>query len=358
MPITNGFDEARVLPALAIRMGWLQPTDSNYPVLSTANKASASGRYYNDDSFHAACTIQNLYDCQPDSGISAEEFNAYLQQLQKGVLLGMLNAIFGEARMIETGMVYGKCSNEAYRYIGGNRFCGIAMTIADGNHAVMLNEATLMMNEDVDFTLYLYHELKGKLKEWEVSAKANELTTVALNEAITSMGGSGKWFLGYYQDALGTAKAIDYSTERNVYRVMQTEGMEAAKTGAATFDLSNYTSTETMYGLNLRASAYRDMTAAIINNAHLLDELGGLSMAAKVIDIVLNSTRSNRNQRIVSEQQKQYLASELNRVAGAQSAYSPGLKARIAQEVERVSNSFFPKQPKAQTINLYDTDKA
>lgn len=125
MPITNGYDEARVLPALAIRMGWLQPTDSNYPTLATANKASTSGRYYNDDSYHAACTIQNLYDCQPDSSITAEGFNSYLQQLQKGVLLGMLDAVIGEPQLIETGLVYGKCTNETYRYVSGNKFCGI-----------------------------------------------------------------------------------------------------------------------------------------------------------------------------------------------------------------------------------------
>ena len=79
-------------------------------------------------------------------------------------------------------------------------------------------------------------------------------------------------------------------------------------------------------------------------NAYLFDNLINLQMAADVIELIQNSTRTNKDQRITQELSR-VLYTDLNQSAPTGEApFVPGLKHRISKEVQRVSNEFYPKQ--------------
>jgi hypothetical protein len=66
---SNGFDLIKVQGALLGLVGWQQPTALGSPVLSDANLTSRSGRFFNDGSFHAVVTPDNIKASQEDSSI-------------------------------------------------------------------------------------------------------------------------------------------------------------------------------------------------------------------------------------------------------------------------------------------------
>jgi len=362
--MTNGYNTTVVLPAME-RIGWLQPTTKGYDLVDCDNTQSESGRYYNDGSFHASLLIENLYDCQPDADITEDDFNAYLVQLRRSVILSALNAVFDAPQYVASGILFRKAVNTVHNPVVNNgNFCGIRIKVSDGDYGVMLKNAILFFNADVSFPLYLYHSLTNGtdtidnvptdvpyIKKWQVAAKGNSQTTVALSYALgnaTDVVKGGEWFLGYFQNDLGAVRAYDYSVAANCYHVFGGVSFES-KANGADFDRESYGCSAGMYGLNAELSSYRDMTETIVNNAQLFDNLQGLMMAARAIEIVQNSARANARERMGKENLA-VLYRDLNQVTTADNPYTTGLKGQILQEVKRLRDAFY-KRSYSITIN-------
>ena len=152
--MTNGYNVTMVVPALE-RIGWLQPTAKGYDKVDCDNTTSVSGRYYNDDSFHTALTIENIYDCQPDAAICEEDFNTYLLQLRRSVILFALNAVFDAPQFIASGLLFRKLEPTARNPINNKgNFCGLMLKLSDGDYGVTLQNALLLFNGAATFNLY------------------------------------------------------------------------------------------------------------------------------------------------------------------------------------------------------------
>lgn len=366
--MTNGINETVVVPRLAARLGWLNPTEGRYGKVDCDNQKTVSGRCFNDDSIHPIVTIQNLYDCQADPHISDSAFNKYLVQLRKSNVISMLTQVFDRPQFIGSGFVYERPEHTVLTPIANSgRWAGIRIQITKGDYGVHLQNAVLLFNGAATFNLYLYHSMTdGKdtvndvenvdvkyIKKWAVTTKANKQVNVELDYYINYSNSDfkgGAWFLCYKQDDLGDVKALDFSACRNCYTGMQALSFLSDADGEDDFNRDVYPTSSQMYGLNIELGVYNDLSNLIINNAPQFDYLQGLLMAARTIEIIYNSTQSNVKQR-VGKENLAILYRDLNQVTTVENPMSPGLKSQIMKEMGRL-RKMFNKQPAQQNVDL------
>ena len=74
------------------RVGFHIPLDSSFDVLSTDNKQSDSGLFFQDA--HTIITLENIRDTQSVENISDDKFNEYLKNLRESNVLSMLQDVF------------------------------------------------------------------------------------------------------------------------------------------------------------------------------------------------------------------------------------------------------------------------
>lgn len=357
---TNGFDFNKVLNALFGRIGWMQTADS--PVLDTTNLISRGGRKFNDGSFHALITLNNIKAIMEQAGASDLDYNAYLVSLQRAIILRTLNGVFNEPELICQSLLYDRWSygSNDQPVINAGKFVGVQIKVPPRlDMATQIDSVGLYFDSDVTFNLYLFNDIKKTpVYTIQVTAVANDQTVIDLTDVILNyIGGSnhgGVFYLGYFQDDLGSAKAI---LENNVSFKGNTPygaiTIEAAATGATEFNRSNISYSLKSNGLNPLLSVFRDHTWQVVKKASLFDNLIGLQMSAQVVEQSLFANRSNSTERAVKEGMDKVQASmELSGVAPiSDGPKTTGLRKQIEQELNRVKNSFFPKA-KAMSVSL------
>lgn len=334
MNYTNGFDIDLVLPALRSRLKWRE----------LGGTASASGRYFGS-SFHAMCTLANLKAAQPDANLTDPDFNNFVANIQDDIILRSLNSIFREPELIEQYLMYTRYGVNDLPIINSGLFVGYLINVApDKGISTKVNFATLYFNQDVTFNLYLYQDgIKTPLQTLSVSVTAYERTVIELGWLLKFDVGR-RYYLGYYQDDLGTAQAIQEQIEQwatpNCFEAFP---VKLPKDNMFGFNHNYRQFPYLPGGINLEIISFRDHTQRIIRQSNLFDELQGLQMAAYVIEQINNSTRSNVTER-QTQQMSQQLYTDLNQAQSVEnSPFLPGLRARVNSEFARVYRTFFPK---------------
>ena len=357
--MTNGINETVVVPRLAARLGWINPTEGKYGKVDCDNQKTKSGRFFNDDSIHPIVTIQNLYDCQPDPHISDSNFNKYLVQLRSSNVISMLTQVFDKPQFIGNGLVFDRPENTVLTPIAGsNKWAGIRIQVTKGDYGVHLQNAVLLFDGVKTFNLYLFHSMTDGsdakyINKWEVTTKANKQVNVELDYYINYNNSDfkgGTWFLCYHQADLEDVKALDFSASRNCYTGMQALSFMADANGDDDFDRNVQSTTSQMLGLNLEMGVYNDLSNKILNSAPQFDYLQGLMMAARTIETIYHSTQSNMKQRIGKEDVG-LLYRDLNQVTTSENPMNPGLKSQIVKEMGRI-RKMFNAQPAQMNVDL------
>lgn len=359
---TNGYNVDEVLSALMNRRRWRQPTRSDFTITLASPNVWA-----NDDlnspvfeSGHKIVSPYYIWKVQEDEAINAEKFNAYLQNLQKDVILKCLNNVFCKNEFLEKKLMFDRFGRNDYVNQNTGAFVGVRITpSATFDVTVQIDSVSLLFDSNATFNLYLFHDSQPKvpLKTISVTAVANVQKVVSIGEFLSYSGvgkKGGAFYLGYFQDDLGEAKAINEIVQKfNTTYNFGVLPVELQKAGDHTINQNSVAFTIKSHGFNIQLSAFRDKTQLIVDNAYLFDNLINLQMAADVIELIQNSTRTNKDQRITQELSR-VLYTDLNQSAPTGEApFVPGLKHRISKEVQRVSNEFYPKQ-KATSIT-HDT---
>jgi hypothetical protein len=357
---TNGFYFNKVINALFGRVGWMQAAGSDNPTLNSTNLLSKSGRYFNDGSFHSLCTLLNLKAVMELSDATDNQFNAFIEQLQKSVILRCLNGVFSEPEYISQGLLY-RTNRYSQTTIDNNgQFVGVRFKVPPvSNIATQLDSVSLLFNGDVTFNLYLFHESKlDPVSTIEVEATANTQTVVDLYNIvlnfINSETLSGNFYLGYFQDDLGSVKAI--REQDIIITCNQPFGFsmfESDATGATSFNRDEIAYTSVPHGLNVHVSCFRDHTWQIVKKAGLFDNVIGLQMAAQIVEQVMFSSRSNSGERALKDQVNNVIGMmELDGSAPiSDGPVTTGLRKQITQELQRVKKSFHPTV-NPQTVSL------
>jgi hypothetical protein len=354
---TNGFNFSQVMSALYGRVGWQQ--GDNDPTLESVNTLSKSGRHFNIG-FHALVTIQNILEVMETVGATDNQLNAYLETIQRGVVLKCVNAVFAAPEYLKQSITFNRnWSGNDQPITNNGRFVGRVYRMPqNAGIGVQIDQVALYFDTDVTFNLYVFHDaIKAPLAVIEVSAIADTQTLVTLPDVVlnhigpASLGGS--FYVGYFQDDLGDAKAYREQYSDCARDFYSSSFINADRVpGQYNFDRRHVRMDDVNYGLNFHTSTFRDHTQLIVKQAALFDNALGLMMAAQVIEQIIYSVRSNGTERILKEAAHEVSAAlDLNGVAPiSDSPYTTGIKKQIAEEFAKMRKSFFPPK-KAITAN-------
>lgn len=362
MNYTNGFDIDVVLPALQKRLGWMQPTVAGSPVLTGDNIVSISKRYFNDGSFHALCTIENILASQQDAAISDADFNLFLATFQTSEIVRALNQVFREPELLEQVLMYTRFGLNDYSIANQAQWVGWAINVAnDQSISTQITMGTFYFDTDCTFNMYLFQDgIREPLKTIAVDVVAYERTEVDFESLVLNYKTGQRYFFLYDQNELEAqgAKAIREQVETvATTRCFEAYNYQAYRTtDGSYFDPNNRQYPALPAGVNLEIISFKDHTQRILRKANLFDEVQGLQMAAMVIELVNVSNRTNLTQR-QSEQQSSQMYMDLNQsFATKEVPVNPGLKSRINQEFKRLRETFYPSQKPMSTTMLTDAD--
>jgi hypothetical protein len=342
---SNGFDITPVLSSLTKRLGWRQPTLAGSPVLNSDNLQSTSGRYF--QSFHSLVTIAKIKDVCEDKDISDADFNTYLTNLQQDAIMRCLNEVFREPELIEQKLLYTRFATMDQPIENSGLFTGYIINVAnDFGISTQINSATLYFDQDCTFNLYLFQDgVKLPLQTINVSCVAFQRTVVEFDNLVLNFKTGQKYYFGYFQSELGAARAIREQVETwATTRCFEAFVFQAPAIGNTDFN-HNYRQYGFLpMGVNLEMISFKDHTQKILRKANLFDEVVGLQVAAMVIEEIVMTTRTNKDERQIGEIAGKIYA-ELNQAYATEVVpIMPGLKSRIAGELKRLRLTFFPEQ--------------
>lgn len=345
--LTSGYDPTKVIPALR-RHGWQNPTKQGYSVVSGDNQVSKSGRFYNDGSFHTLVTIQNIRENQEDEHITTDQLNTLLARLGDSAILRALALVYTDTTTLETNTLSVQPNEHYSQHLIENngKFVGRRLRVSKVPIQVSFADISLLFNADAIVHLKLYHSHKSEpIWDKEVAVTANVVTVVPVTDINVQISGldyssNGYYYLGYGQSAIGGAKAIDFSTGTYCLNYVGATGFECTGTPMAYSTLTN--TGNRSYGINATIIVSKDITSQIVNNAHIFDELIGMQMAALVLELIQNSTRSNRTERINAEKAQAAIA--LDNVMTSENPITTGIRGRLTKEAKVIRDKLSPKQ--------------
>jgi len=352
MAYSNGYNNTTVLAALFGRLAWSTDT-----TLNTANKTSASGRYFDDGSFHSLVTVPNVKALAAEP-VSPGTWDTIFAAKQNSVISRCLNGIFNECEFKEQTLLYERYDEQEELITNTGLAVGYKISLAKRfDISVQLNSLELYFDSAKTFNVYLFKQGSATaLKTKEVTTVANTKTTIALTDWLLNYKESAAYYVVYFQNDLDATKAIQEQVSFHKTHLFSATPFTTATAGNV-FERDNLSITNEPGGLNMQVSSFKDFTNNIINQPHLFDELIGLTMAYQCIEESLYSVRSNGKERILKDQlDKIGIQIDLNGSAPiSDSPQVTGLKQRIERETKRVKSSFYPKV-KATTINLANVE--
>ena len=281
-------------------VGFRDSTIPAVPSLSTANKETRSEMVFQDGNF--LVTLQNIYDCQENSVISAANFNVLLEDMQKAVILEAVNKIAEEqSSFIQGENLYPYEKSFENTITPSRRAVGfkIEPTIING-YICEIPWIELSFDSAKTFKVYLYNSNIPtiKIKEQSVTTVANQSVIQNLNWYIaddeTYKGGD--FYLIYFEDDLDGAKAFkkDFelsSLQRSTqYYYVRPVTLDHAGT---VIDVTNLTEESDTFGLNFGVNVYNDYTEIFIRNQGLIWTAIKHQMTEKVLNLIATSSRTN-----------------------------------------------------------------
>src|SRR5689334_14475823 len=149
--MTNGFDLTKVLAAMHSRIGWRQPIATGAPSVSTANKTSKSGRYFQD--FHSLVTVENVKKTMEEANASDTNLNTHLTNLTDAAIMRVLSAVFRTKDFLEHTVVMSPVANQPVRTTSNTGlFVGLEINIAKATDiAVQIDSIQLLFDTSTTF---------------------------------------------------------------------------------------------------------------------------------------------------------------------------------------------------------------
>ena len=336
------------------RLGWREPTKTGYTSLLDAdNLATASGLYFQD--FNPLITVENVKESQPDPGIPDANFNIYLDNLQKSVILKVIDLVYRVKNdLIEEFLLFDNENVITKTIDNGTDFVGYEINLAKlKNIAAQINKIILEFDGAATFTLYLYHSTKQEaIYSQSVTSAENIAEIVTPTEEWIMQYDSleikgGKYYIGYYQSDLGSVKAINRNWNNAALMADSSylgfTPIKATPNGTALFDLDDISYVSETYGLNFDISSFYNYTSQILENKHLFNNAIGYAMAVEVLKLIVTSTRSNRAERMSEESIAAF--AELYGVPQKEDLpLTIGVEGILDNEIKKLQNNLFKKE--------------
>lgn len=351
--ITNGFDFQQVSNAFNNRITWKSQSTS-----------PTSGRYYQD--FHALCDEDIIKQLNPTVSPNTQQYAEILSSLNRSVLMDTLCSCFNHPQIIDNPKLFFNRTGldrlflQPIQNAGG--YVGICFSIAHGDIAVQFRKLILFFNANATFNLYLYNDMvNDPVSVFPVTVYANTQTVIdvqgimrlsKLNYLSTSGNTMlGRWFLGYRQNDIAAqgCQALYFNIEYGMFKAINPLAFSAVlipdvnNPSLLNFNRTNIGANNLMYGMNAEVVTYLDGTNKILQLTQLIDNLCGLIMAAKIIEMIIFSYRNNKTQvNLQGNLNIDKLYAELNAVESFNSElnFTNGLRKRI-EDAKRVVKQAF-----------------
>jgi hypothetical protein len=329
------FNNADIKNDLFGLVGW---DDLNPPVnLSAENKVSRSGRFYQN--FHSICTLSNIYALMEKENASEQEFNDFLVKLQVSAILNSLHGVFNEDSLIEQVFLFNRRDDRATSIdLTGKKVGYRIFPVKDSSYCTVIKSISLLFAQGGTVNVQLWHSNTGHLwdLDCEVEAGVEKIFNVDTAIYYSCNKYKGGFFYLWYEYGLPPVEyALPDYNKTLMFRAEPFEG-ELDETASIC--------TGKTYGMNVEFCSYRDFTEIIRMNKQMFSTLIGMQMAACIVEMTLNSARSNKTERITKEQQAR-LFNDLNTAySSPEFPYTTGLKNQIAREIKRIKGNYLPKQ--------------
>jgi len=342
-------DLTKTQAALYQRVGWRQPTQTDYDILSAANLVTNSGLIFQD--FNPLVTVENLHNCQVDKDVSDVNFNTWLVNFQKAAINKIVNACVNREDLIENAALFPFENVKTDKLDNNGDFVGYEIELAKRKDiAVVLNQIITEFDADEAITIYLFHSSQQTaLTTYSITTSANNAKfttagTVLYFENLASQYVGGKFYLGYLTTGM-TAKALNRtwnsSNVRNKFTDFSIKPIKVpGHTDSTLFDVDDVSYESDTYGINLDISTYQEYSDIVTQNKILFDRAIGLQVACDTLAQIILSARTNRIKREVGD-------AAFNELNGAYTGegipLSVGLLKQLNKEIERITKILFPK---------------
>jgi hypothetical protein len=344
------YDKTQILSTdgLYTRIGVKEPTKTGYTgILDTEAKTTKSGFYY--DKYHSLANFVNIYDCQNDPEISNAEINADIANWRKEAIEHGLNLVFYDRPDLIQSDYQFKNENALDTPITNNsKFVGFEITVPNVDTILnVLNSIVFQFNGAASFKLYLFHSSKKEAIDTEdVTTVEDDFYSLSLSWSLygqSSLYTNGKFYVGYFQDDLGTVQAYDRrynnASIETSFPCLYLRPFTVEPNGTDLFDIADIQYTSECFGMNLKISSFHDYTSVILGNQEVFDDIQGYAFAIRVLELIKTSGRLNpvadinKNLPNVAQFELENQGGDVPR--------STGLQTKLQSAVKRVRKSLF-----------------
>lgn len=335
----------KILTAFTGGVGFRSPTLSGLPTLNDDNKKTRSGMVFQDASF--LVTIKNIYECQEDTAITDDNFNALLLNMQKDAILEVVNKVVEEkSSLVQSSNIfpYEKPFKDTLEPSGKAVGFRIWPPAING-YSLQIPWIETSFDSAKNFKVYLYNSnLPG------TPIKEAEVTTVAGQSVVTVLDGwyiaddaaykGGYFYLVYKEDDLDGAKAYAKNYSLSKFQ-LETEYYYIRPVSLTVdgdvIDVTSYKLEPDTFGLNIGVNVAIDHTETLVRAQDMFWTAIKYQMAEKVMFLIKHSTRHNATVRqaqdIVKLIDLQLFGNEKYQIAGIQK--------KLHEAVETVREALF-----------------
>lgn len=325
------FDVTKIQDGLVGLVGIRQPYNPNFPLIDATNLLSRSGRFLDDVPQYKT---EYFYHTQDYDGITVDDFNDMLRDIQKASIASVCSSVFGDESYIDRNYIFSKASTRQDQETTiPNGFVGYRITpSAKKNLAFKITNVRLEFAGTGNVKLLLFNSNKNAPIEEETIAITDNDQVATLNWTVDSTNGDykGDYYFGYIYDGTLVPFKRDYEHSNVMNHISELDIEEVYSEGAVDttiFDLDDVFGLSENTGLNPDITVYKDYTDLILQNEHLLAHAIQLQWAINIMQRYVTSLRSNKDERLT----KEVVAMTIQQMEG--SAFNSPIKVRGLHEI-------------------------
>lgn len=337
---TNGIDLELALPAMRGRLLWYSDKGST---------GSKSGRYFDDQSFHALVDETMFKSIQNDKWRGDNDFAAVKLKYSDAAIMKALNAVFDTPQIVEQTLTQEITEARGDGLMPSEDFVGIKVSVpAENGYAIKVLQAVFHFDANCTVLLKAYAEGNNTVlwsESVEVTGGKYHIKTFAEDRILSYQAlRCSKFFIGYHPSEItGAGKPFLSDSVRCLPSYFF----------AATPVYSDTPITESSVkypsgaiGLDLELQTFKDYTTLIVENPGIFDELVGLIHASLILEQILFTQRINPDQRQALDNQERF-SIQLDLTGTLPISDSPqilGMRSKIEGQVKRLKHIFHGRQ--------------
>ena len=325
-------------------VGFRQPYNTTYAILTGANLVSASGIYLAD----GIVTIENIKNCQEYADISDANFNTQLGQFIQDAIIDFCNLVFNGNDQLEKGLIFNHENIKTETLDNDGDFVGFEINVLRKEDITcLLNNLICEFNAAGTLNIKLFHSSQQTaIQNQNVALTGNNSVEQSVNWYLDKHKDfGGCYYIGYLTSGV-SPKALNrnwnLSDIRKKYKFISMSPIKVSGHTASTlFDIDDIEYTSDTYGLNFNISSFRDFTDWIVINKNQLAQGIKYQFQANMLKMMKTSNQNNNVEVNIKENALRELDGILTE---NDNVYSQGILRKLENEAKKVRDQFINKE--------------